>query len=223
MGAVKVLGTWASPFALRVEWALKLKGVEYEYANEDLLNKSAELLRYSPVYKKVPVLVHGGHPVAESLVIIEYIDEVWKDGPAFLPADPYERAQARFWARFTEDKILPGLFDFYLKAGEEQKKAAEELKENLKTFGGSLKGKKLFGGETIGYVDIVAGWLAYWLPVIEEIAGVSIVEELPEISAWFDELLRVEVVKQCLPPREKIYDLNRKRREHVLATQGGHP
>ena len=32
---VKEFGVWASPFALRVEWALKLKRVGYEYVNED--------------------------------------------------------------------------------------------------------------------------------------------------------------------------------------------
>ena len=102
--SVKLLGYWASPFAIRVKWALKLKGIQYQYVEEDLQNKSPMLLQYNPVCKKIPVLVHDDKPLAESLIILEYIDEVWKQNP-LLPIDPYERAKARFWAKFVDDKV----------------------------------------------------------------------------------------------------------------------
>lgn len=102
---VKLYGMWASPAVRRVEWALKKKGIKYEYIEEDLSNKSFELLQYNPITKQVPVLVHDGKPVMESLVILEYIDEVWKGNP-ILPKDAYERAKAQFWASFSEDKVI---------------------------------------------------------------------------------------------------------------------
>jgi glutathione S-transferase len=96
---LKVLGLWTSPFVIRVRIVLNLKGLAYEYVEEDLGNKSALLLSSNPVHKTVPVLLHAGRPVNESQIILQYIDKVWAGtGPAVLPRDPYERAGARFWA-----------------------------------------------------------------------------------------------------------------------------
>ena len=102
---VTLHGFWASPYVKRIELALKLKGIPYDYVEEDLMNKSPSLIGYNPVHKKVPVLVHNGKPICESLVILEYIDETWSDGPKLLPEDPYKRAQVRFWASFLQQQV----------------------------------------------------------------------------------------------------------------------
>jgi len=105
---VKLFGMKASPFVCRVEIALKLKGVEYKYEVEKFKNLSDTLINYNPVYKKVPVLVHNDMPLSESLVILEYIDETWKQNP-ILPSDPSKRALARFWSKFIDDKVMSSL------------------------------------------------------------------------------------------------------------------
>ncbi|KAK9183093.1 hypothetical protein WN944_026242 [Citrus x changshan-huyou] len=106
MAEVKLLGGAVSPFVYRVIWALKLKGVPFEFVEVDVFSneKSALLLKYNPVHKKIPVLVHGGKPVCDSTVVLEYIEEKWPYN-RLLPSDPYDRALARFWIKFGEDKV----------------------------------------------------------------------------------------------------------------------
>ena len=103
---LKLLGTWASPFVIRVKLALSFKGLSYENVEEEDLyhNKSELLLKSNPVHKKVPVLIHNGKPICESLVILQYVDELFA-GRSILPTDPYECATARFWAAYAGDKV----------------------------------------------------------------------------------------------------------------------
>ncbi|KAI9121129.1 hypothetical protein K1719_008162 [Acacia pycnantha] len=59
----------------------------------------------NPVHKQIPVLIHNTKPISESLIILQYIDEVWNQNQKLLPSDPYQRANARFWADYIDKKI----------------------------------------------------------------------------------------------------------------------
>ena len=105
----------ASPFAMRVRLAFAAKGVEYLIKEEDLTqSKSSLLLKVNPVHQKIPVLIHNGKPVCESLIIVEYIDGLWKDKFPLLPSDPYQRAEAKFWAHFIDNKVALQYPSFFL-------------------------------------------------------------------------------------------------------------
>ena len=104
-GEVVLLDFWPSMFGMKVRIALAEKGIKYEFKEEDLKNKSPLLLEMNPINKQIPVLIHNGKPVCESLIIVQYIDEVWNDKSPLLPSDPYQRAQARFWADFVDKKV----------------------------------------------------------------------------------------------------------------------
>ncbi|XP_026411107.1 glutathione S-transferase U10-like [Papaver somniferum] len=130
---IELYGKWSSSYCLRVELALKLKGIPFENMEEDTKNKSEALLKYNPIHKKIPVPVHDGRAIAESLVILEYIDETWTHAPSLLPEDAYERAKARFWENFYDQKFLPSSSAVMKSKGdEERKKAIEDLLENTR-------------------------------------------------------------------------------------------
>ena len=100
-----LLDFWPSMFGMKVRIALAEKGLKYEYRDEDLFNKGPLLLEMNPIHKKIPVLIHNGKPICESQIIVQYIDEVWCDKSPLLPSDPYQRAQARFWADYIDKKV----------------------------------------------------------------------------------------------------------------------
>ncbi|XP_049381492.1 glutathione transferase GST 23-like isoform X4 [Solanum stenotomum] len=205
---VKLYRTWSSPYGLRIVWAMHIKGIEYEAIFEDLSHKSPQLLQYNPVHKKVPVLVHKGKPICESLVILEYIDETWKkETTPLLPQDPYEKAMARFWAKFVDDKLLPSVTSVFTEKGYEAKKEAlVPAVQNLELIEEQLKGKKFFGGESIGYVDLVLGWMAYLLDVFEEVIDLKLFDahKFPLLSGWMKNFCDAPAIKQHLPPRDKL-------------------
>ncbi|XP_060671964.1 probable glutathione S-transferase [Ziziphus jujuba] len=216
---VKLHGAWASPFSCRVVWALKLKGIPYENIEEDLPNKSKLILQYNPIHKKIPVLVHGRKPICESTIIIEYIDETWPQNP-LLPSDPYQRALARFWVKFAEDKGF-AVWTLFRSSGEEQEKAKNESLESLRTIEEhGLGNKKFFGGEEIGIVDIAFGWMSLWLGIIEEIVGVKLLEAhlFPRLYAWTKNFKEVPVIKQNLPDCHELLLLFKGVREQALGS-----
>lgn len=229
MGEVKLLGVSLSPFSRRVEWALKIKGVEYEFVEEDIHNKSPLLLQSNPVHKKIPVLIHNGKPICESMVIVEYIDEAF-EGPSILPKDPYDRAIARFWAKFFDEKVNSFKFKLYIfhnitmlmvlqcvpvmgkalfSSGEESEKGKEELVDLIKILENEVKDKKFFVGDKFGFADIAGNLMAYWMGIVEEASGNIFVtnEKFPIFCAWRDEYVNCNPVKEYLPPRDAILSL----------------
>ncbi|GAA0166123.1 transferase [Lithospermum erythrorhizon] len=204
---VKLVGFWASPFVHRVKMALKMKGVEYQYIEEDIRNKTPLLFELNPVYKQVPVFVHNGKVLPESRIILEYIDETWKNTPLLLPQDPHQKAMARFWADFSDNQLGKVALEALCSRGERQEKAVISTVEALEKLEQELKGKVFFGGDSIGHLDLVIGWISYFMPLWEELASIKILDssKLPAVNEWLNRFLTHPMIKDDLPKKEKLY------------------
>ncbi|WP_068828433.1 maleylacetoacetate isomerase [Pseudomonas sp. BMS12] len=106
-------GYWRSSAAYRVRIALGLKGLAYRQVPVHLVKDGGQ--QHADGYKAlnpqelVPLLVdgaNGGVRIAQSLAILEYLDEVFLV-PALLPAEPAQRAQVRALALHIACDIHP--------------------------------------------------------------------------------------------------------------------
>ncbi|KAG7597333.1 Thioredoxin-like superfamily [Arabidopsis suecica] len=201
---VILLDFWPSMFGMRTRIALEEKNVKFDYREQDLWNKSPILLEMNPVHKKIPVLIHNGKPVCESLIQMEYIDEVWPSKTPLLPSDPYQRAQAKFWGDFIDKKVYGSARLIWGAKGEEHEAGKKEFIEILKTLESELGDKTYFGGETFGYVDIALIGFYSWFEAYEKFGNFSIEAECPKLIAWAKRCVKRESVAKSLPGSEKI-------------------
>uniref|UniRef100_A0A5B7C160 glutathione transferase n=1 Tax=Davidia involucrata TaxID=16924 RepID=A0A5B7C160_DAVIN len=205
---VILLDYWPSPFGTRARIALAEKGIDYERKDEDLGSKSPLLIKMNPIHQKIPVLIHNGKPICESDIIIQYIDDVWKDTTPLLPSVPYLRAKARFWVNFIDTKVHESSKKIWLGKGEDQENGKKEVIEWSKLLEGELGDKPYFGGETFGFVDIALIPWYNWFNIFKTFANFSIEEECPKLVTWGKRCLEKESVSKSLPNPQQIHDAN---------------
>ncbi len=94
---MKLYSYWRSQATYRVRIAMRLKGLSAEVTTLDLLKGDQFTGSYHAVNPEgvVPSLIDGdGPPLAQSLAILEYLDEKYPQ-PPLLPKDLRDRAHAR--------------------------------------------------------------------------------------------------------------------------------
>ncbi|VFQ80774.1 unnamed protein product [Cuscuta campestris] len=209
---VVLLCTAVSMFAMRVKMALSLKDVPYESRLEDIHNKSSLLLEMNPVHKKIPVLIHNGKPVCESLAILEYVDEVWNHKSPLLPSHPYKRAQARFWAAFIDQKIYDSVRSWLYKT-KDYKSIKEELVGNLQLLEGELGEGLYFGEGIIGFLDLVLVSYFTWVLAFENDVKLGVERECPKLFEWGKRCLQNEAISTSLADPLRISEFVLRMRE----------
>lgn len=96
-----------------------------------------------------------------------------------------------------------------MSTGEEKEKLREEAIELFKFLDNELKGKRFFGGDTIGLVDLCANTIGSGHGIMAEVTGTEIMtkENHPNLCQWIEEYVNHDVVKANLPEKEKLAPL----------------
>ncbi|MDR3606437.1 MAG: glutathione S-transferase family protein [Oligoflexia bacterium] len=144
------------PFAIRVRTVLEEKGLKYSVIEEDLANPSSELLRLHPE-GKVPLLLHHGHPIFESSVITEYLDEAFPE-VSLMPRAPLERAEVRLWTFWCNELFKPDLdaykYEWPGLSADERQALLARLKASLEKLDSALDKAAFLMGPQITLADI---------------------------------------------------------------------
>jgi len=103
-------GYWRSSCSWRVRIALALKGVSYDTVSVHLVQDGGQQHHsdhrdVNPM-REVPVLLAGTEPLAQSMAILEYLEET-VPSPALLPPTPLARARVRQMAEIINSGIQP--------------------------------------------------------------------------------------------------------------------
>jgi len=109
---MKIIGSFVSPYVRKVLACIHLKGLSYEIDPITPFFGNDEFRRLSPLCR-IPVLIDGDFSTSDSSVICEYLEEAYPERPV-LPADPRDRARARWLEEFADtrlgDLFIWGLF-----------------------------------------------------------------------------------------------------------------
>ena len=105
---MKLYNYFRSSASFRVRIALELKGLGYDYMPVHLVKGEHKQAAYSAVAPEmlVPHLEVDGQNLAQSMAIIEYLDETHPE-PPLLPRDALGRAQVRALAQSIACEIHP--------------------------------------------------------------------------------------------------------------------
>src|SRR3569833_186288 len=107
-----IIGSYVSPYVRKVLACMNLKGLAYEVDPITPFFGNDEFRRVSPLCR-IPVLIAGDFSCSDSSVICAYLDEAYPGHPLF-PADPKDRASARWLEEFADtrlgDVFIWGLF-----------------------------------------------------------------------------------------------------------------
>jgi len=107
-----IIGSYVSPYVRKVLACMNLKGLKYEVDPITPFFGNDEFRQRSPLCR-IPVLIDGDFSVSDSSVICAYLDEAYP-GHALFPADPKDRARARWFEEFADtrlgDVFIWGLF-----------------------------------------------------------------------------------------------------------------
>ena len=167
------------PYCARVRIVLAEKEVEVDVVEIDLSDRPAWLYEKNTT-GRVPVLEEDGRPLAESAVIMEFLEERYPE-PPLLPPDPADRAHVRMIV-FRDHELTDPYYAF--RRGEEA--AREQLDAALGRLDATLGERPFLGGMEYGLADI-----AYvpWLLRARDMLGVEL-DGFPSLSAWLARLER---------------------------------
>lgn len=179
------------PFVQRSVILLKEKGVDYDIEFIDVYDPPEWFLKLSPT-GKVPVMEIDGTVLFESVVISEYIEEVYP--PSLHPADALIKAQNRAWIEYTSPLYMATFNLMMAKTKEDADSLIEEFNKNLAGLEKAKQNKSWFNGDKFSLIDIAAAPFFIRAVFYKEHFNLDLLSGFPNLQQWSDDLLARQTI-----------------------------
>lgn len=203
------------PYVQRAAIVLAEKGLPFERRDIDLVDKPDWFLALSPLGKTPLLLVDGQHPIFESAVICDYLDEA--HAPRLHPEGPLERARHRAWVEFAS-ALLDRIASFYSAPDDPALETARRtLRQRLAQLEGVLGMRPgdgpYFAGTRFSIVDAAFAPALRYFDTFDALGDWGFFDGLPRVQAWRQALAERASVRAAVAPdyaaRLKAYIVRR--------------
>ncbi len=188
---MKLYGSLVSPYVARVVLAARYKGLALApEAPPGGGIKSPEYLAMNPM-GKMPTLEDGGRYLAESMVIVEYLDDAYPQKP-LLPAAALDRAQVRLLGRITDLYVMAQGTGFFrnMNPAQRNQTEVEAAKQGLAKALADLE--HFMGRGPYAFAELPTQADCAMLPCLLMMSGVvaafgitDLYHDRPRLKAWF--------------------------------------
>jgi len=208
---LKLCGFHLSNYHNKVRIALLERGIPFEEDATCSPSQENEWLARSPL-GKVPILeLDDGRRLAESEVILEYLEDAFPQRP-LLPKDPYERAKVRELVTFIElhlelvaRRLYPSLFFGAGPASEETKKSVEKgLLKGVRALKGLAKFSPYIAGSELTLADCAAFVSLPLVTLVSKQAfGRDFLDDIPQVKPYLKMLAERPAFARANEDRKK--------------------
>ena len=199
-GKIRLYSMRFCPFAQRARIVLGHYNIPFEVVNIDLKSKPEWLLERNP-NGSVPVYEKDCQVLYESIVVSDYIDEVYGNGQLY-PKDPYLKAKAKILIEQIS-KVVGLISKAYMMSPAEFKEQVPGVHAALQSIEDRLDNKFLMGSSVTMPDYILWPHIERTVPFGHVVQADLLPEDkFPNIHAWKTAMLNTPGVRATIIPSE---------------------
>lgn len=216
MAKIKLVTSKFSPYCYRVEMALIEKNLPYEKEVIDLQNRPEQFAKDSPL-GKVPLIYIDDKILFESVVICEYLEELFPENP-LQPQDAYSKAWHRAWMEFSNGILATSFGVIWAQNQEEFDLKKAELISKLAILDKQLKSTPYFDGEKFSLLDICLASVFKPLAFIDRQFALGILDSNQNVATYALSIVARESLNKALPAdyEELFKSYLERKKSHLL-------
>ena len=190
---LKLYGMRFDPYSMGLRLVMRSKGLDFEFYSIEMSDRPDFLLELNP-NGQIPILEHGDTVVYETVIIYEYLEDVFPENPV-RSSDPSTRAMDRMFLHEIYSNLAPVIRA--IMEGLDAKRLLDQLLRVENRL--SKQGSNYFGGNEPNYIDfMVWSWLEL-IPALKRAFSLSF--ELPRASfshmwAWIGRMDKEAVINE---------------------------